>query len=88
MPLVGLDAQTRERFEGILMAIQESGIQIIMTSSANEVPLSVDKIAWIGGGRLSIVDDRDSLIPLENESNSQFILNLKFSRVAKEEFPC
>ncbi len=87
MPLVGLDVQTRERFEGILMAIQESGIQIIMTSSANEVPLSVDKIAWIGGGRLSIVDDRDSLIPLENETNSQF--NLKpevFQGLLKRDF--
>lgn len=75
MPLVGLDVQTRDNFEEILRAIQESGIQLIMTSSANEVPLSVDKIAWIGGGRLSIVDDRDSLIPLENETNAS--INLK-----------
>ena len=72
MPLVGLDVETRASFEGILKSIQKSGVQIIMTSSAREVPESVDKIAWISGGKLAVVEDRDSLIPLENEAFSMF----------------
>ncbi|EPR68719.1 ATP-binding cassette domain-containing protein [Cyclobacterium qasimii] len=72
MPLVGLDVQTRADFEGILKAIQHSGIQVIMTSSAKEVPEAVDRIGWISGGKLMIVEERDSLIPLENEAFSTF----------------
>jgi molybdate transport system ATP-binding protein len=72
MPLVGLDVQTRENFEAILKAIQQSGIQVIMTSTAGEVPGIIDHIGWISGGKLAIVDDRDSLLPLENKVYSSF----------------
>jgi len=72
MPLVGLDVQTRANFEGILQAIQQSGIQVIMTSTAKEVPEAVDRIGWISGGKLTIVEERDCLIPLENEAFSTF----------------
>jgi molybdate transport system ATP-binding protein len=77
MPLVGLDVQTRENFEGILKAIQQSGIQVIMTSSAGEVPKMIQHVGWISGGKLAIVNNRDSLLPFKNEGYSSFNFSTK-----------
>ena len=52
-PLVGLDVQTRHRFDGILEAIIQSGIHIVMTTTPREIPGCITHVAVVRGGGIA-----------------------------------
>ncbi|EON77315.1 putative molybdenum transport ATP-binding protein [Lunatimonas lonarensis] len=56
-PMTGLDKETRDAFDGILRRITESGIQIVMTTSAHEIPSTITHVGMITDGRLVPVSD-------------------------------
>lgn len=51
-PLTGLDAETRHKFDGILKSIIDSGIQVVMTTSPEEIPSSITHVGHLKHGKL------------------------------------
>jgi len=51
-PLTGLDQETRLKFDGILKNIIDSGIQVVMTTSAGEIPTSITHVGQLKHGKL------------------------------------
>jgi molybdate transport system ATP-binding protein len=68
-PMTGLDVDTRARFGELLQHISDSGIQIIMTTTPNEVPGCIHRIGWIKEGRMEVPLDRDSIFLQEKSEN-------------------
>jgi len=60
-PLTGLDLATRQAFDGILDQIIGSGIQVVMTTSPEEIPNAITHVGKISQGNLLPVPDRSSL---------------------------
>ena len=58
-PLTGLDVESRAEFGRILETIVQSGIQVVMTSSAGEIPEAISHVATLKGGRLSQAGKRE-----------------------------
>ncbi len=54
-PLVGLDVDTRGRFDSLLKAIIESGITIIMTGLPDFVPSAITHVGVIGKNNLKLI---------------------------------
>ncbi len=52
-PLIGLDVETRGRFDQILEAIVASGIHVIMTTSPREIPSCITHVAVIQQDRIT-----------------------------------
>jgi molybdate transport system ATP-binding protein len=50
-PLTGLDMATRSKFDGILKSIVDSGIQVVMTTSAEEIPSSITHVGQLKHGK-------------------------------------
>lgn len=51
-PMTGLDVQTRVEFDQILKVIVASGIQVVMTTSAKEIPEAISHIGLLHNGML------------------------------------
>lgn len=68
MPITGLDVQTRSHFNELIGAIIESGIQVVMTCTAGEIPSCIGRYGWLGQGRLVAVEDPNILMEWENRS--------------------
>ncbi|MDN3671230.1 hypothetical protein QWY93_18155 [Echinicola jeungdonensis] len=51
-PLTGLDVETRRHFNEVLDAIVASGIQVIMTTSPEEIPDAITHVAIIENGKI------------------------------------
>lgn len=60
-PLTGLDVATRRAFDGILDQITGSGIQVVMTTSPEEIPKAITHVGKIIRGKLIALDDRSTL---------------------------
>ncbi|SEJ39299.1 molybdate transport system ATP-binding protein [Cyclobacterium xiamenense] len=71
MPLTGLDVKTRQQFDEILQVIIQSGIQVVLTSTADEAPPSISRFGWLGQGRLEVVTDRKRLLAKEETLRMQ-----------------
>lgn len=52
-PLTGLDVQTREVFNGILNEIVSSGITVIMSTAAHEIPEAITNVAILEDGDIT-----------------------------------
>lgn len=63
-PLTGLDVETRKKFNQILSEITGSGIQVVMTTSAEEVPDSITHIGLINQRKLTPVSDTRKVVGL------------------------
>lgn len=72
MPLTGLDVQTREKFDQVLQAIMASGVQVIMSTTAREIPASIQHWAWIGEGRLQTIQNKEELMQREAVHSQHF----------------
>ena len=70
-PLTGLDVETRQRFDGILKSIVDSGIQVVMTTSAGEIPSSITHIGDLRHGKLFPIP-RTAGFEAQPMSNSRF----------------
>ncbi|SHN18283.1 molybdate transport system ATP-binding protein [Cyclobacterium lianum] len=82
MPLTGLDVQTRERFDEVLQAIMDSGVQVILSTTAREIPASIQHHAWIGEGKLRQNHSRDELLRLEAaHMHPQELKDINFQRL-------
>ncbi|HLT08519.1 MAG TPA: ATP-binding cassette domain-containing protein [Cyclobacteriaceae bacterium] len=57
-PMTGLDVHTRHAFGGVLQAIVASGIQVVMTTSADEIPEAISHVGLLKGGRLALCQSR------------------------------
>lgn len=68
MPMTGLDAPTRNHFDELVGAIMDSGIQVVMTCTAGEIPSCISRYGWVGQGKLRVVDDPQTLMEWENRS--------------------
>ncbi len=51
-PLTGLDVRTRQSFDDILNTIISSGIQVIMTTSPEEIPEAITHVAILENGQV------------------------------------
>ncbi|WP_375583792.1 ATP-binding cassette domain-containing protein [Cyclobacterium xiamenense] len=71
MPLTGLDVQTRQLFDHLLDAIIQSGIQVVMTSTVDEIPASISCYGWLEKGRLEVVTNRKRLLAREEALRMQ-----------------
>ncbi|WP_177181023.1 ATP-binding cassette domain-containing protein [Parapedobacter koreensis] len=60
-PLVGLDVETRGRFDNILQTIIQSGIHVIMTTTIREIPDCVTHIAVIQNDTIAAQGPRDTI---------------------------
>ncbi|WP_209330970.1 ATP-binding cassette domain-containing protein [Lunatimonas salinarum] len=60
-PLTGLDVATREAFDGILEQITRSGIQVVMTTSPEEIPAVITHVGRISQGQLLPMEDKSLL---------------------------
>lgn len=60
-PLVGLDADTRRNFDGILRAITASGIHVVMTTTPHEVPSCITHVAVVRDEAVIEQGPRDSI---------------------------
>ncbi|MEX2568284.1 MAG: ATP-binding cassette domain-containing protein [Cyclobacteriaceae bacterium] len=61
MPLTGLDVATRRDFDRLLKIIIQSGIQVIMTTSVDEIPAAIHKKGMIRKGQLEELSDKSNL---------------------------
>src|SRR5690554_171279 len=72
-PMTGLDVESRAEFGRILETIVQSGIQVVMTTSAGEIPEAISHVAILKGGRLSQAGKREDCrlenIKLKSESS-------------------
>lgn len=59
-PMTGLDVTTRREFGNILAAITGSGIQVIMTTQATEVPNAITHVGVLEKGNFKVVANRDN----------------------------
>ncbi|WP_439482841.1 ATP-binding cassette domain-containing protein [Cyclobacterium plantarum] len=85
MPLTGLDVQTRDEFDQVLQAIMASGVQVIMSTTAREIPASMRHCAWIGEGKLQVIHDMEKLIQLEAvHTQSQHLSVSLFKKLLKD----
>ncbi|GAB3646818.1 ATP-binding cassette domain-containing protein [Echinicola sediminis] len=57
-PMTGLDVETRKHFNEVLGAIVESGIQVIMTTSPDEIPDAITHVAIMDGGKVIQVEEK------------------------------
>ncbi|MBK1438997.1 ATP-binding cassette domain-containing protein [Parapedobacter sp. ISTM3] len=60
-PLVGLDVEARSRFEGILQAIIQSGIHVIMATTPQEIPSCMTHVAVIENDTIAIQGPVDQI---------------------------
>ncbi|MDN3671231.1 ATP-binding cassette domain-containing protein [Echinicola jeungdonensis] len=63
-PLTGLDVETRRHFNEVLDAIVASGIQVIMTTSPEEIPDAITHVAIIENGKIWRLWKKPLFIPL------------------------
>src|SRR5690606_13243452 len=57
-PMTGLDVTTRREFQNILTAITGSGIQVIMTTQASEIPKAITHVGVLEKGNFKVVVER------------------------------
>lgn len=62
-PMTGLDIQTRQEFGQILQSIVDSGMQVIMTTSPEEIPEAITHVGVLKNGRLVRSFQRKSFDP-------------------------
>lgn len=62
-PMTGLDVQTRQEFGQILQSIVYSGVQVIMTTSPEEIPAAISHVGVLQNGRLATVLPREDFHP-------------------------
>lgn len=60
-PLIGLDVETRHRFDGILAAIAASGIHIVMATTPGEIPPCITHLAVIQADTITEQGPKDSI---------------------------
>ncbi|GGF19665.1 ATP-binding cassette domain-containing protein [Echinicola rosea] len=58
-PMTGLDVAMRAHFGKVLKAITASGIQVIMTTSPDEIPEAITHVAILDGGKVTDVAKRE-----------------------------
>lgn len=62
-PMTGLDVQTRQEFRQVLQSIIDSGVQVIITTSPEEVPDALFYVGVIQNGRLATCTRREDFPP-------------------------
>ncbi len=60
-PLIGLDVETRHRFDGILAAIAASGVHIVMATTPEEIPPCITHVAVIQGHTIIAQGPKDNI---------------------------
>lgn len=70
MPMTGLDVETRKDFGEIMQAISQSGIQVIMTTAATEIPEAINKLGLLRNGKLEEIADTGYLLQWEHQSRT------------------
>lgn len=66
-PMTGLDIQTRREFGQILQSIVASGIQVIMTTSPDEIPEAITQVGVLKNGRVLQTFPRNGFDPNDLE---------------------
>ena len=66
-PMTGLDVQTRQGFSQVIQSIVESGIQVIMTTSPEEIPPAITHVGVLQNGHFAKVSRRDDFHPSHME---------------------
>lgn len=62
-PMTGLDVQTRQVFGEILQSVVRSGVQIIITTSPNEIPEAITHVGVLKNGRFAQAVPREDFSP-------------------------
>ncbi|MFC4874352.1 ATP-binding cassette domain-containing protein [Negadavirga shengliensis] len=81
MPMTGLDVDTRRDFGRILECIIRSGIQVVMTTTATEIPMAINKLGLLRNGRIEVIQDKIYLLQWEQQNKSN---NLQSNGKLKE----
>lgn len=86
-PMTGLDVQTRQAFGPILQSIIEAGVQVVMTTSAAEVPESITHVGILQDGRLANVYRREDFHPhkLDHLADGQGGVNSKIKALVQQQ---
>src|SRR5690606_25874887 len=79
-PMTGLDVTTRREFQNILTAITGSGIQVIMTTQATEIPKAITHVGVLEKGNFKVVVERKDfnesyLVQKKNSQQSFELIN-------------
>lgn len=86
-PMTGLDVATRAAFGNILQFITESGIQVVITTTAEEIPNAITHIGVIEQGRMEVVMEKRHFNYLNfNHGAGSFKPNVKLIRLL-EDYP-
>jgi molybdate transport system ATP-binding protein len=62
-PMTGLDVQTRQEFGQILQSIVHSGVQVIMTTSPDEIPDAITHVGILENGHMAAFSRREDFSP-------------------------
>lgn len=75
-PLIGLDVETRKAFDGFLDEITRSGIHLIMSCGANEIPNRITHVGWLQEGKIAVQGRKSALdlTPLLLEEQNDTLL--------------
>ena len=83
-PMTGLDVKSRAEFGQILKAIISKGVQVLLTTSANEIPEGITHVAKLGGkGIESIWEVADFHLTSKHEQNLSYDWRLLDSLLPK-----
>lgn len=58
-PMTGLDSQNRHEFGQILQSIVDSGMQVVMTTSPEEIPSAITHVGILKNGRFAKLSKRE-----------------------------
>lgn len=72
-PLVGIDIETRKRFNSIFKAISDSNITLVIACHENEIPAIFHKVVKMQRGRTPLLFDRKNFHPSKEEAFSKEI---------------
>jgi molybdate transport system ATP-binding protein len=60
-PFTGLDSGTRKWLHEQIIRLKETGVLVVVISSADEIPVSVDKVIFLENGRMQSMEDNVTL---------------------------
>ncbi|HTO35034.1 MAG TPA: ATP-binding cassette domain-containing protein [Flavobacterium sp.] len=75
-PLVGIDVETRKKFDSIFKAISDSKITLVIACHENEIPSIFNKVVKMQKGKTPLIYDRANFQPAEIKTEPKIISDL------------
>ncbi|TWR31655.1 ATP-binding cassette domain-containing protein [Mucilaginibacter pallidiroseus] len=86
-PLTGLDVQMRERFNQLFKEIAQSGVSLVMVTSAGEIPEVITNVAILDTGSIKDSISRQDFVKIQrdedlyNLTNTNLVANLMSNHI-------